>query len=489
MSARQDASPSKWARLEFPEQFRIGLEGVARLADWHIRRTHGGVEVATRERYENVPSALLQLRRIADASNATDPVAYAPFTSWPPQDRIQNPEIRSKIDSLREVNAPESATDAWVAFRLQFSTIRDAEVTPYLAEIFPSIVAQMATASLWKLDINPVLSWRVATARILFAAETSPEVLLGAASARRPLPTPMHLMQSLTFGLNAYVEPLLLPASPWIVGMNAIRVGGNAIVLFGQAQPGFSANEAAETLNLLQPRHAARSPVARPDFQPAVTDAWLRWWVSHVNDVLAIALDVGRFTGPDGRYRPAAQLGTLLSVERLFSAVQSILANSVRGDTRLWTFFDVIDLLDGLSFGSWETLLRPDKVNKQLALLEAELPDGVRDLALTRCRPAVAALNSLTDGFAAFPEKLTDEGLLRLTQRDGKGVQAVALTSAVPGYLRILRNATHSFREMARDPHDVSLLGSYSGDVPDAIADLAFFHLLRFLIRPRLPHD
>jgi len=43
-------------------------------------------------------------------------------------------------------------------------------------------------------------------------------------------------MPSLTYGLNAFVDPLLLPASPWIIGMNAVRRGGHAIVMFGRAE-------------------------------------------------------------------------------------------------------------------------------------------------------------------------------------------------------------------------------------------------------------
>jgi hypothetical protein len=40
---------------------------------------------------------------------------------------------------------------------------------------------------------------------------------------------------------------------------------------------------------------------------------------------------------------------------------------------------------------------------------------------------------------------------------------------------------------MAKDPRDVSLLGSHLGQIPDHLADLAFFHFLRFLTTPVLP--
>jgi len=362
-------------------------------------------------------------------------------------------------------------------------------VAPYLQALFPRIVAQIPTASLWVLHVDPSLSWRVAAVRMLFAAQAVPEILDSVAAGKGRLPSPVDLMPSLSFGLNAFVEPMLLPASPWILGMNAVRRGGNAVVMFGRAEAGFAGGEAAETLNLFQPRRAPRTPVPRPSFTPAASDAWIRWWVSQVNVLLGQALDVGRFTSENGEYRPAAQLGVLLSIEKLFSSVQSILADPIRGSGRLWTFFDVIDLLDGLSFASWESLLRFDKVSRQLPELELQIPDYARDLAMTRVRPSVRALEDFLSGFTASPDRLSPAGNLRIRRSDGVGWQELPLHSAGQAYLRLIRNATHSFRRMARDPHEVSLLASHLGTIPDALPDIAFMHLLRFLVAPRLPHD
>jgi hypothetical protein len=390
---------------------------------------------------------------------------------------------------MKEVAEPQSPTDAWVGFRLQFATIGDRDLAAYLHGVFPNIINQIPTASLWALHLDPSLSWRVGAVRMLFAAQASPEVLAGVAQGQGRLPSPVDLMPSLTLGLSAFIEPMLLPASPWIIGMNSARRGGHAIVMFGRAEAGFAPGEAAETLNLLKPRQAPRTAVPRPAFGPEGGDAWIRWWVHHVNVLLGQALDVGRFTGENGEYRPAAQLGVLLSIEKLFTAVQSILSDPIRGDGRLGTCFDVIDLLDGLSFGSWESMLRYDKVSSQLPELEASIPDAARGLAMTRIRPSVEALGEFLEGFVNSPGQLTPSGDLRIRQRDGVGWQEMPLHSAGQAYLRILRNATHSFRGMARDPHDVSLLASHLGTVPNALPDLAFMHLLRFLVKPRLPHD
>lgn len=166
--------------------------------------------------------------------------------------------------------------------------------------------------------------------------------------------------------------------------------------------------------------------------------------------------------------------------------MQTILGET-RGSefVRLSLFFDVMDLFDGLSFGSWKSLLTRPRVERDLQELEQSLPDEARDYLLTRCRPALVGLRDLEDGFV-LKERIVG-GQLRMRQKDGTGWQDVPLSSAVPQYLRVARNSTHSFRLMAQDPREVSLLASHDGEIPDALSDLAFLHLLRFLAVPHLP--
>jgi hypothetical protein len=120
--------PTKWARLDFLREFRIGLDRVAELAQWRVRESAaGGFEVATGERYENRLPQLLRLKRVADAANAADDAAYRTFDGWEPQDRYGSADMRARVETLREVVEPTSATDAWTSFRLRLSTMRDAE--------------------------------------------------------------------------------------------------------------------------------------------------------------------------------------------------------------------------------------------------------------------------------------------------------------------------------------------------------------------------
>ena len=481
----------KWTALDFPGDFKVGLRGIAELCDWQVRERDGLIQVATSERYRDQAPQLIRLRRLADISNAAELDAYRSLDSWPAQDQFGVTDLVEQIKGLPEVGDPRSARDAWTQFRLLVATLPDREVADYVRRHFLSVVSQIRTASVWAIDVDPRLTWRIATARMLFSAAEAPEVLERAVrDGVRGFPAPMGLMPSFAYGMNALVEPVLLPAAPWILGMNGVRRGGHVLILFGKVEPGFEAVQAPETIDLLHARSMAspRRPVARPEFDPEAAARWLHWWVSRANSLMGLATDIGRYAGPDGIYNSAAQLGVLLSVDRLFATVQEILADAGRSRfPRTLMMFDVIDILDGLSFGSWESMLRIDRLPSQLAELEGLLPAGARDLVLTRCRPAVQALADFTDGFTLIPERLTNDGQIRIRQRDGKGWQDTSLGSAAQSYLRIARNATHSYRQMAKDPRDVSLLGSHLGQIPDHLADLAFFHFLRFLTTPVLP--
>lgn len=422
MSQRQPGN--KWTSISVPPQFRLGLEGIAKSCDWVVRQRDGVLQVAAAERYWDRVPQFLTLNLIADNTNADDPHAYASLGRWPRQDQYLGPTVTDRIKEVREVKDPKSAKDSWTSFRLQFATLPDRELPAFLHGLFPQITASLPTATLWAIDIAPAVTWRIAAARMLFSAQQSPELLNRAADARG-FPAPMGLMPSFAYGLNCLVEPLLLPAAPWIVGMNSYRQGGHVVVMFGTAEAGFGTDQVPEIIDLLRARTmtSSRVPVGRPVFSRDGAERWLRWWVTHVNALVGQAMDVGRYVDASGMYNPAAHLGVLLSLDRLFATVQEVLADGGRsGFSRVLMMFDVIDLLDGLSFGSWESMLHADKVARNLVDLEAILPAPARDLVLTRCRPAVAALGEFRDGFKFVRDRLTEDGqMINIRRRDGKG--------------------------------------------------------------------
>ena len=486
-----EPTPNKWVRIDLPPEFRIGIVRFAELCGWRTRVSgDGSVMVVTEERYRNSRPRLLRLTRVADAANAHARPAYERFAGWHRQDAYGGPELLSQVQALREVRAPADVVDGWVAFRLQFMTMPDSDVPEYLHALFSQVVEGARNASLWALEIDQRFRWRVAAVRALFAAREAPEVLLRKDSEQQSLRffSSAGLSQAWTFGLAVFTEPVLLAASPWITGISSYRAGGSAVIAFGEPQSAFSGRQATEGLDLFKSTSLARprTGASIPSFPPSAYEAALTWWVARLNDLAGIVLDVGHFSDAKGNYQPAAHLGVLLSIERLFASVQTILAEA-RGSelVRLAMFFDVIDILDGLSFGSWESLLTRTRVERDLERLRPTLPDGARDYLLTRCVPALEALRSMEDGFA-LRERIQD-GKLRVRERDGTSWRNLSLVAAVPQYLRIARNSSHSFRKMAKDPREVSLMAAHDGDIPDAISDLAFLHLLRFMSRPHIP--
>jgi hypothetical protein len=169
----------------------------------------------------------------------------------------------------------------------------------------------------------PQLRWRVAAVRLLFGAREHPDVLARIHESGERIPTPMSLLQSLGYGLDSFFEPALMPTSPWVLGMNGIRVGGHAVILFGDAVPGFTGKQADDLMDLLRGRAPLATPTRRPSIEPSSAEEWLRWWVDRINDLLGLILDPSNYQDQRGFYDPGRHLGVLASIEELFSSVQN----------------------------------------------------------------------------------------------------------------------------------------------------------------------
>lgn len=481
-------STDQWVRLAYPKQFQLGLLELAAKCGWKTRQNADHISVCLQERYGRRRPHLVRLTRLADATNARDPAPYRHFVdTWQAQDSIRNVTDASGDSSpLHEALQADSTEDAWVAFRLRFMTLPDRELPAFVQAEFRSIVQNFPGASLWAIDFDERLTWRIATARTLFAASADPAFLARPRQGSLLFPAALGFMRSLMYGMAAYTEPILLVAAPWLLGMSSYRLGGSVVVLFGDAQPGFRPVQAPELLQILRPNaflNAAR-PAFRPDVAPIQAASALEWWVARLDDLFGAALDPARFRTPDGQHDPTANIGLLLSLERLFPSVQAILAHAPRDPfVRAVLLFDVLDVLEGLGFDSWESLVSLAKVRKQLDGLSSRLPEPACELLLTRCRPAADALARVVDGFGP---RLNAQGLLEVPGKSGTTV-ALSPERAAAAFLRLTRNAAHSYRDRVRDARDVALLTAYDGELPDELSDLALLHLLRFLDTPRLP--
>jgi hypothetical protein len=122
-------------------------------------------------------------------------------------------------------------------------------------------------------------------------------------------------------------------------------------------------------------------------------------------------------------------------------------------------------------------------VEDHLETLRRELPLDAQAVLLPRCEAAVVALREVVEGFA---ENATPDGKIRLPTKGG-GDELLAVDRAAAQFLRLTRNASHSYRERIRDPRDVALLAAHRTEIPETLADLAWLHVLRLMAHPRLP--
>jgi hypothetical protein len=306
-------------------------------------------------------------------------------------------------------------------------------------------------------------------------------------SATRTLPATRTASAAGVLGVIPTIELALAATAPSVLGISAARVGaGIVVVLFGHPEAGRGDPVASELLQLYRPRLLSSAELGvqpRPTVTADQMEALLRWWLGQLNKLFGVVLDPANYPDKRGAYHAQAHFGTLLSLDRLLACVLEVLMHARRDEfVRKLLLFDCLDLLEGFHQGGYEQLCNPGTVREQLNELEAQLPPQVGELLLPRCRRAVRALEQLQDGFYVH-ERLGEAGL-RIRSQSGQ-VQTVSLSVAVARYLRIVRNATHAFHQMARQrPDHISLLASHNGELPADLSDLAFLHFVCLLADP-----
>jgi hypothetical protein len=481
---------SKWVTLEFPEKFRLGIQALARECGWRTRLGAGGaVSVCLEERYSATSARLVAAQRLTDANAPELPEAYAAIEHWARSETFQvdAAEVLADIQFPDYIANPKVTGEIWSSFRLRMMIAAPADLPAIAREAFSWVAGQAPGASLWLVKFDPKVSWRFSAVRALFSAEQAPEVLDRPPEQFRGFAPGTGLGRSMMFGFSSYTDSLLMTASPWLIGMSAPRRSGSLMILFGEARPGWGGEVSANILDLLRPPGVGKTglSVARPDVGPANIEAALTHWVSRLNVLFGLATDVANFVDGQGRYLVAEHLGALLSLERLFASVQGLLAHARNeGDVRLSLAFSLLDQLQGLGFDTWPSMLSASEAAIKLGKLEEQIPGPARDLMLTRCQPAVAALVALTNGID-LAERVED-GQIRLRTKAGAWEQ-FSLEEATWRYLRLIRNANHSFTELMRDPRDVSIMVAHKGEIADELADLGLLHALRYLHDPVVP--
>lgn len=181
---------------------------------------------------------------------------------------------------------------------------------------------------------------------------------------------------------------------------------------------------------------------------------------------------------------PHHHLGYILTVERLFASVVSLLVHTGRDEyTRRTHLFEALDLIEGLSLGGYDRTLAPTILNTHVTRLEQALPGQAAQVVLPRCRASVEGLQTFSDGF--HPRRLVDGKTIALTRKDGSA-GAIGKDKATTSYLHMVRNAGHGLRTQLEDPRSLSLLAAHEGNLPAAISDVPYLKLVRLIADPDL---
>lgn len=144
----------RWARILFPDQFQLGIKGMADLCDWHIRAvTSGRPFVIPRERYEGVTARMVQAVKIGDATRPFDGdlirQAVAALSYGPHFPLSELPELPEDV-----VN-PQTREEFWGALRLHLMMSTDAELPNLLRVSFAKLLRELPEASLWYVALTP----------------------------------------------------------------------------------------------------------------------------------------------------------------------------------------------------------------------------------------------------------------------------------------------------------------------------------------------
>ncbi len=486
MSKPSTRTGKRWARILFPDQFQLGIKGMADLCDWHIRAvTSGRPFVIPRERYEGVTARMVQAVKIGDATRPFDGdlirQAVAALSYGPHFPLSELPELPEDV-----VN-PQTREEFWGALRLHLMMSTDAELPNLLRVSFAKLLRELPEASLWYVALTPRATWRAATIRALFASAVAPETLTRREEDFRGFPPGGSLIQSLLVGLKAYLEPVLMIDAPWLIGWNGPRNAGSIVVLFGRSEPGFVGRQLPEMISALR-SDGLVSPAAathRPEVSATTSEALLRYWVDRLDALLSRVLDPTEFVAAGGDHKPGEHLAAMSSIESMFVALQTLLSYTGRDPhVRQMAMFSILDQLAGMDFDSWTRMVMPNKVVRAASALAGELPSEIADVVLWRVRPAIQALEEFKHTHT-LPERVAG-GRLRVPDGAG-GWREESLDTATANYLRLIRNSHHSFTEMASDQAKLALLASFEAGIPDALSDVALLHVIRFLVHPRMP--
>ncbi|HUW78260.1 MAG TPA: hypothetical protein VMV52_05870 [Candidatus Nanopelagicaceae bacterium] len=369
----------------------------------------------------------------------------------------------------------------WFRFVGELQICLDADLEGKLRE-FQSLGQD--TDSLWLVEVDALLSQRLAFMRALFAQRYANEAVKIEDFAG--FPTASDLMQNSSGSFAVYFSPILLLNSPWVGGFSAMRPYANVVRLLKVPEIGRS-KVWTDLLDTFQPNYAgsARAPVhGVPAENLGTREHLLEWWVAKVSELLWVLSDPTRHLDGEGSYDPSSHLGATLTVEKIFVTAAEIMRLKSKDEVlRKILLFDLLDLLEGGGMGTYESNLSYGEQHEKWASLKATLPEPVARAVAPVVEGAFKALMHVEDGFWSGSRR-TSDGLLLISTKDGTRREGIAIDRARGEYVRVLRNSHHGFGKIAKNPRGLSYLASHTGALDNSLPDLIWWYLIRLLADP-----
>jgi hypothetical protein len=483
---RSHVADTDWVRFRDP-QIGTTAHQIAERCNWQIRNDSAGLRVCTSENYTKSSPKMLELTLLVSADGPHE-TAFSDVAAWGHDDLyaevVQGIDLQRELDRLTESGSREGG---WAAHSLLCAALEPSLMPNHLKVAFgalsvPDLFPQI---SLWSVRETPAASYRNQIVRSLIAAQHLPDVV--------PL-VKDGLSIGMSTGLGAVrtgipigerISPLLASAAPWIMGFVSERIGGAIVFMLGKLEFGKSTRLAhSDLIDQLQPRLFGNTGLmtrSQPAFAGEQAVEALNWWVHGLNSLTAVELDPATHQN-SGEYDPVRQLAMSVTIDRLVATVQQIsIADRRNPMVRKMLFFDSLDLIEGLMPGhSFDVLSSAAKARKQLDELERVMPAGVQEVVLPRCRAAVAALEEMRAGFWV-PSTMTNRGVA--IPRPAGGNFELTFDTAVSRVLRMIRNGHHGYvsEKFHADFEDRTMLMIHDGEIPAALPDLAYFHLVRLI--------
>lgn len=447
--------------------------------EWRIRLT---------ERVTSPPVKLIKLTKLATAENVDSNVTFAPLSRLATSpDFTTSPHINIERElRLLASERPDDLAAKMYGIILSTQSVPDGELAQQVQDNMRYLLSIFPDAACYLIELSPAVAQRYAATRVLLQTEDDAGLL-----TRRPkqaqdgliFKSGQFLFPDTLYTLKAYLDPLFTSLSPWVWAVSAARPSGVVVYSFGDAVIG-RRGEVAELLQLFLP---AGSPTSgpKPTITPLQFESALKWWIEHLSSLFTEITDPTHYINEASTYDATSNFKMLLSIEQAFRNVQVLGASYRDRHSRLGLMFDTLDMIGGIRGPDFDAMCKLTETDKALSQLNAKMEEDARAVLSPRAVRARDALSKVKDGFF-LSSRVTDVGVL-LPGKKSPSDAVATFEIAVAEYLRVLRNAGHSFvshEGKDSEPRKRALLISHDGNLPLYLPDLAYLFLLRLLARP-----